>query len=47
MTRYDENEADYIDRLVRSALKAAAERMTVPKEQKLEMLNRIKNKAPD
>ena len=46
MTRYNEKEADYIDRLIHSALKEASERMLVSDEQKRELLNRIKNKAP-
>lgn len=42
MTRYDEREADYIDKLIRSALCAAAERLIISKEKKYELLNRIK-----
>ena len=46
MTRYNENGADDIDRLIHSALAEAAKKMLVSDEQKRDLLNRIKNKAP-
>lgn len=47
MTRYDEKEADDIDRLIHAALAAAAEKMPASDEHKLELLNRIKNKTAE
>lgn len=45
MSRYNEKEADLLDKLIRSVLMAAAERIIISKKQSGVLLGRIKNKA--
>lgn len=45
MNQYNEKEADSMDRLIRSALIAAAEKLPVPKKRKLELLKKIKQET--